>query len=126
MKTSLSLALALLAGGAIGAAAVKGVQAQAKPPAYTIAEIDVIDPEGFKIFAKRNSAGVAAAGGLFLALRGRIVTSEGAAPKAVAVIAWESLEEATGYFNSPTFKELIPLRDKAAKVRLFHVEGLAK
>jgi uncharacterized protein (DUF1330 family) len=59
-------------------------------------------------------------------LRGRIVTSEGAPPKAVALIAWDSLDQAVGYFNSPTFKELIPLRDKAAKVRLFHVEGLIK
>ncbi len=126
MKPSLSLAIALLAGCAIGAAVTKSVQAQAKPPAYTIAEIDVIDPEGFQAFAKRNAAGVGAAGGLFLALRGRIETSEGAPPKAIALIAWESLDEAIRYFNSPTFKELIPLRDKAAKVRLFHVEGLPK
>ena len=126
MNTRTCLAIALITGCAIGAAAVKGVQAQARPPAFTIAEIDVIDPEGFQTFAKRNAAGVGTAGGLFLAMRGRIVVSEGAPPKDIALIAWDSLEEATGYFNSPTFKDLIPLRDKAAKVRLFHVEGLAK
>ena len=47
-------------------------------------------------------------------------------PLSGRVIAWSSLDQATGYFNSPTFKELIPLRDKTVKVRLFHVEGLAK
>lgn len=54
------------------------------------------------------------------------MTSEGPPPKDVFVIAWDSLDKATGYFNSPVFKELIPLRDRSAKVRLFHVEGLAK
>ena len=109
MKTSTSLAFALITGCAIGAAVVKGVQAQARPPAFTVVEIDVLDPEGFQTFAKRNAAGVAAAGGLFMAMRGRIVTSEGVPPKGIALIAWDSLEEATGYFNSPTFKDLIPL-----------------
>jgi uncharacterized protein (DUF1330 family) len=86
----------------------------------------VIDPTGFQDFAKRNGAGMTAAGGRVLALRGRIVTSEGTPPKGIALIAWDSLDQATEYFNSPTFKVLIPLRDKSAKVRLFHVEGLAK
>jgi uncharacterized protein (DUF1330 family) len=126
MRTSASLAIALIASCATGAAGVNGTSAQAKPPAFTIAEIEVIDPEGFQAFAKRNSVGVASAGGLFLALRGQIVSSEGAPPKGIALIAWDSLDQATGYFNSPAFKELIPLRDKAAKVRLFHVEGLPK
>lgn len=128
MKVSLSLALVLLTGCAIGAIAEDGIRPKAKPPAYTIAEIDVIDPEGFQAFAKRNAAGVSDAGGLFLALpqRGRISASEGTAPKAIAMIAWDSLDEAINYFNSPTFKELIPQRDKAARVRLFHVEGLPR
>lgn len=126
MNTGLRLAAALLAGCAIGAAVAEGVHAQAKPPAFTVVEIDVFDQEGFQEFAKRNGAGVRAAGGRFLALRGRIAVSEGTPPKGVALIAWDSFDQATGYFNSPTFKELIPLRDKSARVRLFHVEGLAK
>jgi uncharacterized protein (DUF1330 family) len=124
VKTGLRLATALLAGCAISAVVTEGVRAQAKPPAFSVVEIDVFDPEGFQAFAKRNAAGVAAAGGRFLALRGRIASSEGTPPKGVALIAWDSLDQATEYFNSPTFKELIPLRDKSARVRLFHVEGL--
>ena len=126
MKPSLSLAIALLAGSAIGAVAVGGIHAQATPPAFSIVEVDVIDPEAFHAFASRNAAGVAAAGGRFIVRRGRVVTSAGTPPKGVFVIAWDSLDKATDYFNSPTFKELITLRDKAAKVRLFHVEGLPK
>jgi len=126
MRTRSSLAVALLAGCAIGAAAATVLQAQTTPPAYSIVEVDVIDPEGFKAFAARNAAGVAAAGGQFIVRRGRVVTSEGRPPKGVFIIAWGSLDKATGYFNSPVFKELTPLRDKTAKVRLFHVEGLPK
>jgi uncharacterized protein (DUF1330 family) len=126
MRTRLPPAIALLAGCAIGAGAMTVLQAQAIPPAYSIVEVDVIDPEGFKAFAARNAAGVAAAGGQFIVRRGRVVTSEGTSPKSVFIIAWSSLDKATGYFNSPTFKELTPLRDKTAKVRLFHVEGLPK
>jgi uncharacterized protein (DUF1330 family) len=126
MSRRSSLAVALLGGCAIGAAGITLLHAQANPPAYSIVEVDVIDPEGFKAFATRNAAGVAAAGGQFIVRRGRVVTSEGTPPKGVFIIAWDSLDKATGYFNSPAFKELIPLRDKAAKVRLFHVEGLPK
>jgi len=126
MRTSFSLAIALLAGCAIGAAVMHAVHAQATPPAYSIVEVDVIDAEGFKAFAARNAAGVAAAGGRFIVRHGRVVTSEGTPPKGVFVIAWDSLDKASGYFDSPTFKELTPLRDKTAKVRLFHVEGLTK
>lgn len=126
MRTRSSAAIALLAGCAIGAAAMTVVHAQATPPAYSIVEVEVIDAEGFKAFGQRNAAAVAAAGGQFIVRQGRVVTSEGTPPKGVFIIAWGSLDKATGYFNSPTFKELIPLRDKAAKVRLFHVEGLAK
>ncbi len=126
MTSATKLVVALLAGIAVGGAALNGLHAQAKPPAFTIAEIEVIDPAAFQDFAKRNAVGVKAAGGRFLALRGRIVSSEGPPPKGIAVIEWEDLDKAVGYFTSPTFKELIPLRDKGAKVRLFHVEGLAK
>lgn len=127
MRASLTLAVAFITGCVAGAAALKGVQAQAKPPAFTIAEVDVIDPEAFQAFAKRNSVAVAAAGGHFLAtVRGRVVGMRGTPPKAVNLIAWDNLDQAIAYFNSPPFKELIPLRDKGANVRLFQVEGVPK
>ena len=46
MKTLYAVALALLAGCGLGAVAVQGLHAEAKPPAYYISEIVVrdIDP----------------------------------------------------------------------------------
>jgi uncharacterized protein (DUF1330 family) len=127
MKCFPKLATSLLVGIAIGGAALSGLHAQAKPPAFTIAEVDVTDPAAFQAFVKRFSPAVAAAGGHFLAnVRGRIVATNGTPPKAVNLIAWDSLEQATAYFNSATFKALVPLRDKGAKVRVFQLEGLPK
>jgi uncharacterized protein (DUF1330 family) len=105
---------------------VSAVHASAKLPAFTIAEIEVTDPQAFQTFAKMNIEQINAAGGRFLAQRGRTVAQSGEAPKSVTLIAWDSLDQATAYFNSLPFKELQPLRDKAAKVRNFHVEGVAR
>ena len=41
MKTRYTAALSVLAGLAVGAAAVEALHAQAKPPAYVVAEIEV-------------------------------------------------------------------------------------
>ena len=47
MKTRFTVASSMLAGFAIGAVTVQGLYAQAKPPAYVIAEIDVMDQDGY-------------------------------------------------------------------------------
>ena len=41
MKSNYKVAAAMLAGVALGALAVQGLHAQAKPPLYSVAEIDV-------------------------------------------------------------------------------------
>ena len=52
---------------------------------------------------------------------------DGAPPaKRVALIGWESLEQAEAYYNSPAYKALVPNRDKASKFRAFLIEGEAK
>ena len=48
MNAKYNVALAVLAGVAVGAAAGEVLHAQAKAPAETIADIDVSDPAGFK------------------------------------------------------------------------------
>jgi hypothetical protein len=41
MKSNYKVAAAMLAGVALGALAVQGLHAQAKPPLYSVAEIDI-------------------------------------------------------------------------------------
>ena len=54
MKTHYTVALAMLAGAAIGATAVNGLHAQAKAPLYLVSEIDVTNPEATERSTLRN------------------------------------------------------------------------
>lgn len=125
MKTRYTVALAMLAGFGLGAVAAQGLHAQAKSPVYQITEIEMLDATAYvRDYVPRAQAAIKGAGGRFLAAGGKVTGIEGDPPKArVAVIAWDSAEQAQAYRNSAAFKELMPLRDKLAKFRAFLVEG---
>jgi uncharacterized protein (DUF1330 family) len=125
MNRHITVGLAMIAGAAIGAAAVQTLHAQAKPPVYQITEIDVLNQEAYlKDYAPKAQAVIKAAGGKFLAAGGKTTTIEGEPPKSRVVLQqWDSLEKIQAYRNSAAFKELLPIRDKLAKFRSFVVEG---
>src|ERR1700736_1190486 len=126
MKTRYTIALSMLAGAALGAAAIQGLHAQAKPPVYQVVEIDVLNQDAYlKDYAPKAQAVIKAAGGKFLAAGGKTTTIEGEPPKTRVVLQqWDSLEKIQAYRNSAAFKDLLPLRDKLAKFRSFVVEGV--
>jgi uncharacterized protein (DUF1330 family) len=126
MNRSVTIGLAMLAGAALGAAAVEGLHAQAKPPVYQVVEIDVLNQDAYvKDYVPKAQAAIRAAGGKFLAAGGKTTTIEGEPPKSRIVIQqWDSVEKIQAYRNSAAFKDLLPLRDKLAKFRSFAVEGL--
>ena len=128
MKTHYTVTLAMLAGFGLGAVAVQGLHAQAKPPVYQITEIEVLNQEAYmKDYAPKAQAAIRAAGGKFLAAGGQTTTIEGEAPKTRVVLQqWDSVEKIQAYRNSAAFKDLLPLRDKLAKFRTFVVEGMAQ
>ena len=71
MKQYFGLGLAALAGAALGAAAVSGLHAQAKPPVYLVTEIDVSNPQAYgKEFAPIAQATIKKAGGRLVAIGG--------------------------------------------------------
>ena len=125
MKTQYTAALAMLAGFGLGAIAVHGLHAQARPPAYTIAEIEVTDPAGYQKYIEGTTPAVPAAGGRFIARGGKTFVVNGAPPKRIAVIQWESYEKAQAFFDSEAYKKLIPIRDKSSNFRAFVIEGVA-
>ena len=126
MKTHYTVTLAMLTGFGLGAAAIEGLHAQAKPPVYQIVEIDMLNQEAYlNDYVPKAQAAIKAAGGKFLAAGGKTTTIEGEPPKPRIVIQqWDSLEKVQAYRNSAAFKDLLPLRDKMAKFRSYVVEGV--
>jgi uncharacterized protein (DUF1330 family) len=94
-------------------------------PGYVIAEVDVTDPEAFKKYAEKVPTTVAAADGHYLVRGGKIQAVEGEAPKRLVVIAFESAEKAHAWEYSPAYQAIKPIRQSAAKSRIFIVEGIA-
>src|SRR6266849_7611079 len=77
MKQYLGLGLGMIAGSVIGAAAISGLHAQAKPPVYAIIEInEITDAAAYKAVTQRpNSATAATAQGARYISRGGKITS---------------------------------------------------
>jgi uncharacterized protein (DUF1330 family) len=130
MKTSYTVMLALVAGFGLGAVAVQGLHAQAKPPIYFIGEIDVTDPENYaKEYAPKAQAIIKAAGGRFIAIggsgatTGKVTAFDGEPPKRAVVILWESMEKIQAWRSNPEFVELRKVGAKYAKFRTYAVEG---
>ena len=126
MKTHYTVTLAMLAGFGLGAVAVQGLHAQAKPPIYYIAEIDVTNIDAYtKEYAPVAQATIKAAGGRLLAAGQNVTSVEGAPPtKRVAIQVWDSMEKIQAWRNSAEYKKAREIGDKYAKFRAFTVEGL--
>jgi uncharacterized protein (DUF1330 family) len=127
MNPQSKLILAVVAGAALGAAAVQALHAQAKPKAYTVSEIEVIDAAATDAYGQLVTPRINANGGhTFNTAGGKIVGIVGAAPPTrVAINEWNSLEQAQAFYSSNAWKELAPQRDKAQKIiRLYAVEAV--
>ncbi|MEH2519159.1 uncharacterized protein (DUF1330 family) [Bradyrhizobium sp. AZCC 1610] len=131
MRSNYKIAVAVTAGVAIGALAVEGLHAQAKPPVYFVAEIDVTNPDAYaKEYAPKAQAIIKAAGGRFLAIGGSAATTgtvtafDGDAPKRVVVQVWDSMEKIRAWRANPEYVELRKVGEKYAKFRSFAVDGL--
>ena len=128
MKTNYKIAIALVAGTALGAAAVQGLHAQAKPPGYVVREIDVSNQEAFtkEYVPLAVKALGQAAGYKPIARGGKTVVIDGAPPKTRIVInSFTSLDAAVAAYNSPAYKEARRVGNKYGTFRLYAVEGLA-
>ncbi len=128
MKTKYIAALAIIGGFGLGAAAIESLHAQAKPPVYYIAEVDVTNPAAYaKEYVPRASAVTKAASGRILAQGGKITVLDGQPPKArVVVQVWDSIEKIQAWRNSKDFKEARKIGEKYATFRTYAVEGVSQ
>jgi uncharacterized protein (DUF1330 family) len=129
MKTRHVIGFSMLAGVALGAIAVQGLNAQAKPPVYFVADIsEATDAEGWKAITGRSTASAEALlkdfGGRYVSRTDNITALDGIAPKRLVIIRFDSAEKANGWYNSPEQKKVNEIRMKTTKSRSFIVEGM--
>jgi len=126
MKTQYTAALTLLAGVAIGAVAVQGLHAQgAKLKAYSIAEVELLGGTADAAYLDAVRKEIAANHGHTLrTINGRVVKIEGTdPPKSVAIVEWDSVDDAMAFYKSKTWTDFAAQRDKTQKtIRRYIVE----
>jgi uncharacterized protein (DUF1330 family) len=128
MRANHKLAVAVLAGVSIGVAAAMAIQAQQvkTPPGYVIAEVEVTDPATMQKYGEKVPETLAPFNHQYLVRSNKIQALEGDPPKGgVVVIAFDSAEKARAWYDSPAYVPIRPIRQSAAKSRIFIVEGLA-
>ena len=126
MNRYMTMGLSMLAGAALGGAAIQALHAQAKPHAYVIAEIAVKDQDGYlKEFAPVVVKAQEAFGGKFLARGGKTESNLGSPPaQRVVVIEYDNLDKAQAWWNSQATKDAFAIGKKYADFRQFAVEGV--
>lgn len=118
--------LAALAGFGIGAVTIDQLHAQAKPPVFYVAEIDMKNAEAYqKEYAPKAQALIRKMGGKTLAAGQNITPIEGAPPKSrVAIQQWESIEKIKAWRDSAERKELRKTGEKYATFRAYAIVGM--
>lgn len=125
MKTSLTVAVSVIAGFGLGAIGLGTLNAQNKAPVYTIVETDVTDVEAYtREFSPKAQALSKKSGARLLAVTMKVQGFDGQPPKRIAIQQWDSMEKAAAWFKSSEYEEIRQIGNKYAKFRIFAVEGL--
>lgn len=126
MNIKYTMPMAMIGSFALGAIAVQTLHAQAKPPAYGVAEVVVSNQEGYaKEFLPPIRKTIADAGGKFLAAGGKTISSQGAPPAPrVVIVQWQSLDQEEAWWNSAATKDAFAIGEKFATFRNYVVEGV--
>jgi uncharacterized protein (DUF1330 family) len=127
MKTQHTVALSVLAGVAVGVAAVQVIHAQtAKPPVYILNETEVTDPAGFQAYAEAQSKMIQKHGGRYIIRNGKTVATIAGAPPTgrITVYVFDNQDKMQAWRDDPAQKDVLGTRDKVGKFRSIAVEGL--
>lgn len=125
MKTRFVVLVSVVAGVALGGAAVEVLHAQAKPPAFVVGEIDVKNAELLdKEYVPNASKAVRNGGGKYLVVGGKSISLYGEPPRRIAIMTFDNLEKAEAAFNSAAYKQAKAVGDKYATFRIYAVEGV--
>ena len=124
MNRLVTLGMAMLAGVAIGAAAVNGLSAQGQPGAYAVVDIsEITDQNTFGQILPKALPASDAFGGKYTS---KTTALDGTPPQRFVVIAFDSVEKAKAWDSSPAQKEVNDLRRNSTKSRVFIADGELK
>jgi uncharacterized protein (DUF1330 family) len=127
MKTSPKPIFLLLVGvlaGMISGLSIQGQRAKT-PPGYLVAEAEVTNPAALQKYADKLAETLAPFNHHYVVRSSKILALEGDAAKSrVVIIAFDNVEKAREWYDSPAYAAIRPIRQNAAKSRIFIVEGL--
>ncbi len=105
MKAKYKLGLTLLAGIALGGAAIEGIHAQMKPPTYVVVAIrKITDADAYKQVMAKAPASIAASGATFVIRTDKITSLDGTPPARFILLKFDSAEQAQAWHNSAAQK----------------------
>jgi uncharacterized protein (DUF1330 family) len=88
--------------------------------------LEVTDQAAFLNVIKAVPATLQPFDGKYIVLGGKIASGEGSPPRRITIVAFDSLEKAQQWFNSPAATAARAEAQKFAKIRSYFVEGVAK
>jgi uncharacterized protein (DUF1330 family) len=92
--------------------------------AYIIADVEVLDPQGYEPYRAQVPAVIAAYGGTYRARGGALETLEGDwTPNRCVIIEFPDIARLKAFYNSPEYAPLLAIRKRCAKSRIVAVEG---
>jgi uncharacterized protein (DUF1330 family) len=125
MKTRFTIAASMLAGAALGGAAIQALHAQAKPPVYMIAINEVSDQERYaKEYVSPAQKSVKDHGGEYVAAGPGTQIAGNLPHGPVVILRWDSVEALKAWHNSPDFQAALKIGEKYAKFNIVAVNGL--
>ena len=127
MIVTRKLVLAVLTGIAIGIAAATLIQARQfkAAPGYIIAEVEVTDPAALQKYGAKVPETLAPFNHQYIIRGGKTRSLEGDPPKGIVMIAFDSVEKAQAWYDSPAYDAIKPIRIGSTKSRVFIAEGVA-
>ena len=93
------------------------------PRGYWIANVDVADPEAYKLYVQANGAAFAKYGARFLVRSGRYTVVEGASRSRQVVIEFKDYDTALACYRSEEYQRALALRANISEGVLVIAEG---
>jgi uncharacterized protein (DUF1330 family) len=92
---------------------------------YVIADVEVIDSEGYEAYRQQVPATIAAHGGHYLARGGDTEVLEGSwSPKRCVILEFPDMARFRAWWTSPEYAPLRAIRERTTKSHLVVTQGL--